>query len=248
MLDYYAILDVPLDATTADIKKAYRAKAHRYHPDHGGSHEQMLLINEAFEVLSNPALRREYDYAQAHQADTGAQRAAAANAARAKEAAARYPREWAAFEAWLDRLAADVQRAEYGQTGKVVGNMSLPTAGGSGSGWALIFLGALVGGVVSICWVRQGDSFIPPNGSIYLYRFLFGAFIGAWMGRGLHGLLNDNLSAPPQKPASTTTISTPQWRVTPCPRCAQKLRFPAAGMRMRLTCPSCKQQFAQGPV
>ena len=248
MLDYYAILDVPTDASIEDIKRAYRSKAHRCHPDHGGSHEQMLLINEAFEVLRNPALRREYDYVRVHQADADAQRAAAVNAAKAREAAAHYPHDWAAFEAWLNRFAEDVQRAEYGQTSKLVGNMSLPTAGGSASGWALIIFAALLGGVISDFFVpRFGVLGIPTSESIYLYPFLIGAFIGAWIGRGLHQLLKDNLSAAPQT-SMPQTVSAPTWHIIACPRCSQKLRLPEAGARMRITCPSCKQQFEQSPL
>ena len=247
MLDYYAILEVSVDATTEDIKKAYRAKAHRYHPDHGGSHEQMLLINEAFEVLSNPALRREYDYARAHAADSAAQRAAAANAAHAKAAAAQYPRDWATFEAWLNRLAADVQRAEYGQTGKLVGNMSFPTAGGSGSGWALIFFGALAGGVISVCLVSPGNWVYQPSALVYAFRFVVGAFVGAWVGRSLHEFLKHKLSRAPH-PLASAAVSTPHWRVLLCPRCSQQLRLPQASGRMQVTCPSCKQQFIQDPV
>jgi hypothetical protein len=61
----YDILDVPCDATPDAIKAAFRAKALQYHPDqNSGAPESELLfraIRNAFEVLSEPARRAEYD-------------------------------------------------------------------------------------------------------------------------------------------------------------------------------------------
>jgi DnaJ-class molecular chaperone len=63
--DYYAILGVSQDASTRQIKAAYRRLAFQHHPDRNrdtpGSSEAMKRINEAYAVLSSPAKRREYD-------------------------------------------------------------------------------------------------------------------------------------------------------------------------------------------
>ncbi len=63
--DYYAILGVPRDASEEDIKKAFRKLARRYHPDVArdkkAAEEKFKEINEAYEVLSDPAKRRKYD-------------------------------------------------------------------------------------------------------------------------------------------------------------------------------------------
>lgn len=63
--DYYAILGVPQDASTRQIKAAYRRLAFQHHPDRNrdtaGSSETMKRINEAYAVLSSPDKRREYD-------------------------------------------------------------------------------------------------------------------------------------------------------------------------------------------
>lgn len=63
--DYYAILSVASDASEYLIKKAYHDKAKKLHPDHHRddpniTHE-MQELNEAHEVLSDPAQRRKYD-------------------------------------------------------------------------------------------------------------------------------------------------------------------------------------------
>ncbi|MEJ5300204.1 MAG: DnaJ domain-containing protein [Thermodesulforhabdaceae bacterium] len=63
MKDYYKILDVPCDASPEAIHEAYRKAVKKYHPDVAGpgSHERFLEVREAYEVLSNPKLRRCYD-------------------------------------------------------------------------------------------------------------------------------------------------------------------------------------------
>ena len=64
-IDYYKILGVSKNATEAEIKKAYRKLARKYHPDlNPGDKEaekRFKEINEANEVLSNPENRKKYD-------------------------------------------------------------------------------------------------------------------------------------------------------------------------------------------
>ena len=63
--DYYAVLGVPRTATEKDIKTAYRKLARKYHPDvnrdNKEAEEKFKGINEAYEVLSDPAKRKRYD-------------------------------------------------------------------------------------------------------------------------------------------------------------------------------------------
>ncbi len=63
--DYYEILGVPRDASLEDIKKAYRRLAKQYHPDINKNdpqaNEKFKEINEAYEVLSDPQKRAQYD-------------------------------------------------------------------------------------------------------------------------------------------------------------------------------------------
>ncbi len=64
-IDYYKILGIDKNATQQEIRKAYRQKAKKYHPDlnkedpHAQEHFQ--AINEANEVLSDPEKRKKYD-------------------------------------------------------------------------------------------------------------------------------------------------------------------------------------------
>ena len=60
--DYYDILGVSRTASPAEIKQAFRKLAHQHHPDKGGGDEQKFKeINAAYQVLSNPEKRRQYD-------------------------------------------------------------------------------------------------------------------------------------------------------------------------------------------
>jgi molecular chaperone DnaJ len=63
--DYYSVLGVSHGAADKDIKAAYRRLARQYHPDvnpgNKGSEERFKSINEAYEVLSDPAKRKKYD-------------------------------------------------------------------------------------------------------------------------------------------------------------------------------------------
>ena len=63
--DYYELLGVPKDASQADLKKAFRRLARKYHPDVAeekvAAEEKFKKINEAYEVLSDPDKRRKYD-------------------------------------------------------------------------------------------------------------------------------------------------------------------------------------------
>jgi curved DNA-binding protein len=63
--DYYASLGVPREATSEDIKKAFRKLARQYHPDVAKdkktAEEKFKEINEAYEVLSDPQKRQKYD-------------------------------------------------------------------------------------------------------------------------------------------------------------------------------------------
>src|ERR1700683_5180129 len=63
--DYYEVLGVARGASDEDIKKSFRKLARLYHPDVAktkkGAEDKFKEINEAYEVLSDPAKRKKYD-------------------------------------------------------------------------------------------------------------------------------------------------------------------------------------------
>src|SRR5947208_15764223 len=63
--DYYKTLGVPREASQDEIRKAFRKLAREYHPDVAKdkkkAEEKFKEINEAYEVLGDPAKRKKYD-------------------------------------------------------------------------------------------------------------------------------------------------------------------------------------------
>ena len=57
----YKCLNVKQDASSADIKKAFRKLALEHHPDRGGDPEKFKEISAAHEVLTDPEKRKMYD-------------------------------------------------------------------------------------------------------------------------------------------------------------------------------------------
>ncbi|NHF59595.1 J domain-containing protein [Flavobacteriaceae bacterium TP-CH-4] len=64
-IDYYKVLGIQKKATDAEVKKAYRKLARKYHPDLNPNDKEaerkFKQINEANEVLSDPEKRKKYD-------------------------------------------------------------------------------------------------------------------------------------------------------------------------------------------
>ncbi len=78
MSNHYKTLQIERTATQTEIKQAYRRLAKIFHPDsqlHSANHEQIIRINAAYEILSDPQQRQSYDQqlhinAQNSQTDT----------------------------------------------------------------------------------------------------------------------------------------------------------------------------------
>lgn len=60
-MDYYQTLGIAKNASQDDIKKAYRRMAGIHHPDKGGDTATFQKIQEAYETLSDPQKKQEYD-------------------------------------------------------------------------------------------------------------------------------------------------------------------------------------------
>lgn len=60
-MDYYKILEVDKSIDPEGLKKAYKKKAMKHHPDKGGDEATFKQINEAYQVLSDPEKKTMYD-------------------------------------------------------------------------------------------------------------------------------------------------------------------------------------------
>jgi tetratricopeptide (TPR) repeat protein len=65
VINYYAILDIDQDASSTELRAAYKRQAMVYHPDRNAgdkeAEEQFKLVNEAYHVLSDPLKKAKYD-------------------------------------------------------------------------------------------------------------------------------------------------------------------------------------------
>ncbi len=73
-LNYYNILGVSCDASSQDIRDAYKKSALRWHPDkntenEGEAHACFILVQEAYATLSDIEKRKKYDLDQAVSCD-----------------------------------------------------------------------------------------------------------------------------------------------------------------------------------
>jgi DnaJ-class molecular chaperone len=74
MTNYYETLGVSKDASEQEIKKAYRALSLEFHPDRNSSAEateKFQEISQAYETLSDPQKKEEYDFEQEHGGQRG---------------------------------------------------------------------------------------------------------------------------------------------------------------------------------
>lgn len=54
----YRLLGVSSSAPWEEIERAYRRKAHKHHPDHGGDEDAMRALNEAYQQIKRARNRR----------------------------------------------------------------------------------------------------------------------------------------------------------------------------------------------
>lgn len=57
----YEILEIEIEATSEEVKKAYRKLSMKHHPDQGGDETKFIEINLSYRILSDPEKRKIYD-------------------------------------------------------------------------------------------------------------------------------------------------------------------------------------------
>jgi curved DNA-binding protein CbpA len=173
--DFYNVFGITPDAKFDKIHDAYRRLALKWHPDRGGTHEMMVLVNIVYDVLSDPVSRKHYDDLRAA---TTAEKSHAAgeDMRRAASKAKDYPREWHAFEESMDKLKEDWRKAKYSHKK----DDWLPTVEDSISGQVFLWGGAVIVVILGFMTGMRGG---------YLALGMMGGAIGVW----LHKQIKENV-------------------------------------------------------
>ncbi|MEG3439932.1 DnaJ domain-containing protein [Pannus brasiliensis CCIBt3594] len=111
--NHYQTLEIGANSTAEEIKQAYRRLAKRFHPDRqtdSASHERIVAINAAYEILGDPQRRQQYDeQLTAHSPATRQRRAAEAQKSYNRAREARQDDEILA-EQWRDKTYSPIDR------------------------------------------------------------------------------------------------------------------------------------------
>lgn len=188
-VDYYRVLRISERASIEEIKQAYKRESRRCHPDLGGSHSEMILVNEAWEILSDPSKRNDYDKARKSPEDRAAASRNETNRRNASRKSQSYPREWRNFERYMENLTQDIKDASYTYTyQKFLG--VYPKIENSISG----FLFVLVGGILGIILISPNFISSASTPKIFLLSITVPAMLGAWLGMLAHRWLRGMVS------------------------------------------------------
>ncbi|HEY3965177.1 MAG TPA: DnaJ domain-containing protein [Planctomycetaceae bacterium] len=246
--DYYAILGVKADADLESIRQAYKRRAFECHPDRGGSHEQMVRINAAWEILRDPSNRQRYDYARSHAQDPAAEAATNEDSRQARERAQQYPQRWSDFEVWLENVSKDFAQAEYKNVDGPL-NTKWPVITGSDSGILFVVAGGLIGFLIS-AWFAYIFATSPLTGhhvgtwGSFFARLrpmvlilIGGPSLGALLGAQIHKGIGIVLKSAMRAGSNSTAIVR-------CAQCRQQLRVPNGSGKWEIKCPKCSHKFS----
>jgi len=238
--DYYAILGVSPEDDIQVIQRAYRKRAIENHPDRGGSHRAMVLVNEAWFVLRDARQRAAYDRERSGSPSSSTSEEVRQAAHKAHDQAQHYPKSADDIDQWLDRVAKDFSSAQYGQTEYSFWMPSFPTATGSHSASSFIGIGGFIGFIIGTLVFFGIKGATSLGVGAFFFVKCVGLFTagGAWLGRLAHQGVAQVVASPPrpQKPESLK-------RVIYCCRCNQKLLIPKDVHKITVTCQKCNTRF-----
>lgn len=151
-IDYYELLGVARDASQDEIRSAYRALAKAMHPDAGGTAGAFRLLREAYETLTDPDRRADYDAPDEPPADPYRDPGPATETYGARTRERRRARAQAPYEPVLPVLQPDsipwwdeVRRERRVVLAPTTGPGQAVVLGTAGGAAALVLLLALVG-------------------------------------------------------------------------------------------------------
>lgn len=244
MQDYYTILDVHPTADLDTIKKAFRLKAQQCHPDRGGSHDAMVLVNEAWFVLSDAVRRAEYD-AVRNNSSSASTHNWETHTEEVRSKARGFATDWTTFSNWMDSALEDVSKATYQQSGW------LPDIRHSSTGKTAIAIGGVIGAFVAmsmdsmmqyrdalLTWMAGEQPHWPWGKEFNLLKVVLYPIalplVGAWVGYCIHWLINQYVVR-----SIRSKGLREKSRVVACPKCDQQLRIPHHDHTLTVTCQAC---------
>ncbi len=227
----YEILGVEPTAGLDEIKKAYRARVMKCHPDRGGTHEEMVAVAEAWEILSDENARARFDETRRQSQDqtTLARWESARESARKRAEA--YTRTWESLRERMAQVAADMNAAEYQETYSPIG-FSFPIAYGSFTGYFFSLGGLFLGFAAGVILVVNQEQTWKGREAILIMVL---ATTGGWLGTRTHRAIRDLIRRRSRR------------LLLDCGACGRKLRLQDTGMRVEVTCPSCSGKFLHEP-
>ena len=123
--DFYKSLGLPRDANQDDIRKAHRKLVREYHPDANpgdrSSEERFKVIQRAYEVLSDPEKRREYDKKRRTSPRGGSRRARSSSGRRTEGQSTAPPVDISDLVSKLTDLSSDRARKSTGGNSQLRG-------------------------------------------------------------------------------------------------------------------------------
>lgn len=243
MHNYYSILDVDSSADLATLKQAFRNKVRECHPDRGGTHKRMVLVNEAWQVLSDPEIRQRYDEALKQGPDSTAENKAAADANEARRKAEANTVTWDTVDSFLNDFTNTTYSTQPDDSG-----WFWPTAN-SATGLGFITGGSVLGLLLPV--------YLFQNWLVFSMIFVWviggwmAIFAGAWLGVSIHriaGMIIHQIAEQNKATAKNATCGfnqsgTSGSRIINCGFCKQKLRIPVLNKSLTIRCNQCGQIF-----
>jgi curved DNA-binding protein CbpA len=187
--NYYQVLRVSEFASIEEIKKAYRRESKRCHPDLGGSHDEMILVIEAWEILSDSSKRMEYDQARKSPKNKDAVSRNEVNRRNASKKSQNYPKKWKEFERYMEDLIKDVKNASYGYTYQKTFGI-YPKVENSNTGAMFIIVGGILG-IILLSPIFASSASTPK---MFLMSIIVPAMLGSWLGMLTHQWIKGTIS------------------------------------------------------
>jgi curved DNA-binding protein CbpA len=247
MLDYYAILGVEPSVDLATLKQAFRIKVRECHPDRGGTHERMVLVNEAWQILSDPDIRQRYDEALRQGPDSSAENKAAADANEARRKAEANTVTWDTVDSFLNDFTNTTYSSQPDDNG-----WFWPTAN-SATGWGFITGGSVLGLLLPVYLFQKWLVFSMIF--VWVIGGWMALFVGAWIGVSIHriaGVIIHQIAEQNKATAKNANggfdhSSSSESRIIICSFCQQKLRVPVLNKALTVRCNRCGQSFTCQP-